>query len=224
MRELSNESLSHWESQLDGPISISAWYRMKSEVPRSLCVKFPLVNMSASWFLVSTYLIWIFGSELTLSNNQSSASLWVLDTCLFVGLRLLIIILITASLSSNTYNKASWCENWTFEGTKSTLLKTLNIPWDRLICVRGDVVHMRQLINISVPFLFGFGFVIPRTVSCWWVGWLVFWYCSMNVTPLSPHPINQDQVVHPFAIQHPTKEFPILWNCGILTFVSFTSK
>ena len=30
-----------------------------------------------------------------------------------------IIILITASLSSNTYNKASWRADWTFEGTES---------------------------------------------------------------------------------------------------------
>ena len=38
--------------------------------------------------------------------NQSKATLWVLDTCLIVGLRPLIIILITASLSSKTYNIA----------------------------------------------------------------------------------------------------------------------
>ena len=80
-------------------------------------VKFPLVSMSASWLLVSMYLIWIFGSNLIRSSNQPSATLWVLETCLIVGLLPLIIILITASLSSNTYNKASWCENWTFEGT-----------------------------------------------------------------------------------------------------------
>ena len=49
-------------------------------------VKFPLVRMSASWFLVSMYLIWIFGSRLVRSNNQSSATLWVLETCLIVGL------------------------------------------------------------------------------------------------------------------------------------------
>ena len=56
-------------------------------------VKFPLVNMSASWCLVSTYLIWILGSRLIiLSNNQSRATLWVLDTCLIVGLLPLIII------------------------------------------------------------------------------------------------------------------------------------
>ena len=44
------------------------------------------VRMSASWFLVSMYLIWIFGSKLIRSNNQSSATLWILETCLSVGL------------------------------------------------------------------------------------------------------------------------------------------
>ena len=47
-----------------------------------------------------------FGVRLIRSNNQSRATLWVLDTCLSVGLLPFIIILITASLSSNTYNKA----------------------------------------------------------------------------------------------------------------------
>ena len=90
--------------------------------PRSVC--------PASWFLVSIYLIWILESKLILSNNQSRATLWVLETCLIVELVPLIIILITASLSSNTYNKASRCENRTFEGTKSTLSKSLITPWD----------------------------------------------------------------------------------------------
>ena len=71
-------------------------------------VKFPFVSMSASWFLVSIYLIWILGSKLILPNNQSRATLWVLETCLMVGLFPFMIIMITASLSSNTYNKASW--------------------------------------------------------------------------------------------------------------------
>ena len=69
-------------------------------------VKLPLVKMSASWCLVSMCRIWISESRLILSNNQSKATLWVLDTCLIVGLRPLIIILITASLSSNTCNLA----------------------------------------------------------------------------------------------------------------------
>ena len=88
-------------------------------------VKFPLVRMSA-WFLVSMYLIWIFGSKLIRSNNQSSATLWVLETCLVVGLLPFMIILITASLSSNTYNKASWCEDWTFLMRRLELLILLN--------------------------------------------------------------------------------------------------
>ena len=39
------------------------------------------------------------------------------------------IILITASLSWNTYNKASWREDWTFEGT-SMLFNTSILLWD----------------------------------------------------------------------------------------------
>ena len=93
-------------------------------------VKFPLVSMSASWFLVSMYLIWILGSRLIRSNSQSRATLWVLETCLIVGLLPFMIILITASLSSNTYNKGSWWEDLTFEGIKSTLSKSSVIPRD----------------------------------------------------------------------------------------------
>ena len=36
----------------------------------------------------------------------------------------------------------------------------------RTVCVCGDVVHMRQLINISGSLSFGTGFVSARTVSC----------------------------------------------------------
>ena len=81
-------------------------------------------------FLVSTYLIWMLASKLILSNYQLSATLWFLETCLIVGLLPLMIILITASLSSNTYNKASWREELTFEEFKSTLSRSLIIPWD----------------------------------------------------------------------------------------------
>ena len=55
------------------------------------------------------------------SNNQSRATLWVLETCLIVGLLTFMIILITASLSSKKYNKASLREECTFEETISTL-------------------------------------------------------------------------------------------------------
>ena len=42
--------------------------------------------MSASWFLVSKYLICILGYKLIPSNNQSRATLWVLETCLTVSI------------------------------------------------------------------------------------------------------------------------------------------
>ena len=41
-----------------------------------------------------------------------------------------IIISITASLSSNTYNKASWRADWTFEGTASMSFITSILLWD----------------------------------------------------------------------------------------------
>ena len=49
-------------------------------------VKLPFVSMSANWFLVSIYVIWILGSKLIRSNNQSRATPWVLETCLIVRL------------------------------------------------------------------------------------------------------------------------------------------
>ena len=58
-------------------------------------------------FLVSMYLIWIFGSKLIRSSNQSRATLLLLETSLIVGLLPFRVILITASSSSNTYNKGS---------------------------------------------------------------------------------------------------------------------
>ena len=129
-------------------------------------LKFPLVSMSASGFLVSMFLIWIFGSKLIRSNNQSSATLWVLETCLIVGLLPFIVILITASLSSNTYNKASWWRELTFEGIKSTLSKSLIIPWD---CFRSWIVWgvertSRLFVNGSLRSLW-LWFVFPRTAT-----------------------------------------------------------
>ena len=72
--------------------------------------------MSASWCLVSMYFIWIFGTKLILSNNQSRATLWVRETCLFVGLLPLIIFLITASLSAKTNNIALESEFFVLDG------------------------------------------------------------------------------------------------------------
>ena len=109
--------------------------------------------------LVSMYLVWILGSKLIRSNNQSKATLWVLETYLIVRLLPFMIILITASLSSNTYNKASLREEFTFEGIKSTLSKSLIIPWD---CCRVGDLH-------GSPRTWSFWSVFPwRTVRQWW--------------------------------------------------------
>ena len=108
--------------------------QMKKIVPSR--VKLPLVNVSASWGLVSMYRIWILGSRSILSNNQPKATLWVLDTCLTVGLRPFIIILITASLSSKTYNIALGPECVPFDGTWSMLVRS------RLVCFVGICCRM----------------------------------------------------------------------------------
>ena len=83
--------------------------------------------------------IWFgfLGSKLIRSNNQARATLWLLETCLIVGLVPFMIILITASLSSNTYNKASWCEELTFNKRKSALSRSWIIPWN-FFCI-GDL-------------------------------------------------------------------------------------
>ena len=106
------------------------------------------------------------GSKLIRSNNQSSATLWVLETCLIVGLLPFMIILITASLSSNTYNKASWWEDWTFEGIKSTLSFSLITLRDCLrlwIVWGGEQISLVLTTGLSV--LSRFWVVFPRTAT-----------------------------------------------------------
>ena len=47
---------------------------------------------------------------------------------------------------------------------------------------------------------------------------LVSQCCLSNETLQSPHPINREQVVHPFAVRHPTKQLPIsveLWDTDV---------
>ena len=161
----------------------------------------PLVSMSASWFLVSMYLTWIFGSNLILSNNQSRATLWVLETCLIVGLLPFMIILITASLSSNTYNKASWREELTSEEIKSTLSGSSIIPWDffRFWSLWGAARNTR----LSV-------FDFSDT------------YFSEELRRSDP--INQERECRLTSILHQKRWFLILLNCAKLKFVSNTTN
>ena len=142
--------LKFWEQQTEMMwLMLNRWRRLF----HSSRVKFPLVNMSASWCLESTYLIWILGSRLILSNNQSRATLWVQDTCLIVGLLPLMIILITASLSSNTDNIAMDWENLTFESTLSRLMSWRNlslsegVSWFDLFLLENNATGLHVLIG-----------------------------------------------------------------------------
>ena len=107
-----------------------------------------------------------FELQMTRSNNQSRATLWVLETCLIVGLLPFMIILITASLSSKIYNRTSLREEFTFEGIKSTLPKLLITPWDcfRFWMMWGVERTSRLFINGNLRSLWTW-FVFPRTAT-----------------------------------------------------------
>ena len=99
---------------------------------------------------VSTNLIWILRSKLILSNVQSKANLWVLDTCLIVRLLPLMIILITASYSSKMYNWDS--------------------PWEKLrLWWRSPHAIIDQ--HLSFPFCLGLDLWSREQFSCCGVGW-----------------------------------------------------
>ena len=156
-------------------------------------VKFPKVKMSASWFLVSMYLIWILESRSIRSNNQSNATLWVLETCLIVGLLPFLIILITASSSSSTYNK--------FLDAQIGHLKEQNqcLSLHRSSFETNDVCeHHYQVAPIYLEHEKHF-----RE--------------SKQFDPIFP-----EQANHLISVQCPRKCFQILLNCANLKFVSYT--
>ena len=98
-----------------------------------------------------------FGIKGNSSNNQSTKTLWVLDTCLIVGLLPLIIILITASLSSNTYNIALKPECVPLDGTWSMLVRS------RLVFVVG--IGFRACLIEELPT--GFTVALLHLWFCW---------------------------------------------------------
>ena len=80
------------------------------------------------WCQCNWFGFWWF--KLILSNNNPEQLCGFGIRVSLSGFFLIWSLLITASLSSNTYNKASWREELTFEEIKSTLSKSLIIPWD----------------------------------------------------------------------------------------------
>ena len=145
----------------------------------------------SSRFLVSTYLIWILGSKLILSDNQSNATLWLLDTCLIIELVPLMIMFITSSLSSKN-GRLNFCPE------KSDRLWSNNLD----LTTDQRFGHL-----LSSTWCFGCcACSFPRSlVVCFWMqkyfGLEV--RHSTNVTLLSPHPTSQEQWYRPDANQHP---------------------
>ena len=111
----------------------------------------------------------------------------------------LMIILITASLFPNTHDKASWCEDWTFEGTRSTLFKTLIIPRD---CWLGAWLVLLLTTGFTV---------LHGSDSCF------------QGLKQSDH-TNRVRESRPISIQRPKRDFRILLNCVKLKLVSYTSN
>ena len=135
-------------------------------------------------FLVSTYWIWILGSKFILLNSQSRATVWVLDTCLIVGLRPSIIILITGSLSPKMHKTGTHLE--------------------KSVCLWVHTIHIIQLLNVLPSFdilCLGFGMESRTTfLDAITVG--VGQCCWLNVVLQSPCPKDlQEQVTHPYV--HP---------------------
>ena len=108
-----------------------------------------------------------------LSNIQSRATLWVLDTCLIVGLRPLMTILVTASLSSKMYSWDSLWEECVLVTTWSTPTQLVNLLFS------GDILGL------------GFGSKnYPNLVApvSWWLtclGWVLSSVECRTLTTLS---------------------------------------
>ena len=98
------------------------------------------------------------------------------------------IILIASSLSSNTYNKASWWEDGTFEGIKSTLSKSLITLWD---CLRLWIVwggeHASRLFTTGLSVLSWFWIVSPRTET-------IRSHTSIKGKPSNLNPVSKEMV------------------------------
>ena len=119
----------------------------------------------------------------------------------------LIIILMTASLSSKMFNRDSPWEECALVGTKSTFDKMLHLSLSRFTWCFGCVFTMEwSLVPPKYPWV-----LVYHVLQC----------CLLNVTLQSPCP-KRSRASSPCAIQHP--KIQTLWNCGILSFVSCTSN
>ena len=105
------------------------------------------------------------------------------------------IILISASLPSNTYNKASWRENGTFKGTESLFSITLIFRWDCWFLLK---------LNRSL---------------CFYLKSETRFQEQKQLDLIVPERTN-----HPISVLCPTRWFQILLNCEKQQFVFCTSN
>ena len=92
--------------------------------------------MSASWFLVSMYLIWILVSRLIRSKNQSRAALWVLETCLIVD--------------SSLYDHLDHCFIILKDIQQSFLMRRLDVWGNRINILHHIDLPLRFLISLNI--------------------------------------------------------------------------
>ena len=158
-------------------------------------VKFPLLSMSASWFVVSMYLIWISGSKLIRSNNQSRTTLWVLETCLVVGL-----------LPFN--NHLDHCFVVFKDAQQSFLMRKIHVWGNKIDTCSDQSFHAFSFALENETGLT----VLDHSDAC---------FCEEL---WRSYPTNQVRRYCPTSILLPWKWFLILLNCARLKFVSCTSN
>ena len=158
-------------------------------------MKFHLVRRSAIWFLVSMYLIWIFGSRLIRSNRQSRATLWVLETCLIVGL-----------LPFNDHRDHCFI---VFELKQQSILT-------RGLDVWGNRINILQYVDLPLSF---FDFCQYQQVALFYLKFESRFQKQKQLDPTTP-----EQATRLISIQCPKRWSQILLNCAKRQFVSCTSN
>ena len=104
-------------------------------------------------------LTWILGSEKILSDNQSRATLWVLATCLIVGLLPFMIILDHCFVVFKHIEQCFLMRNWTFEGDTINIIQHVDYSLRSLV---WPVIFVTVSQRVA-PFYHGSEIVFPRT-------------------------------------------------------------
>ena len=165
----------------------------------------PFVRMSASWFLVSTNLIWIWDPSWLCQIAQSSATLWERDTCLMIGLLPCTIIYLDCCFAViNNAKQSAEVRKFASVTTWSTLI---NLRSSRLKCF--FVLVLVRFLDCSLSHKFP---------------WKQSWFkeeCNPSVTQIPE--IKSGNTIHAPTCKV-KKQLQIQWNRERLKFVSYTSN